>query len=355
MLIKFLNGLARWACAFLLIANLQAAAAATPKDNGVAASAGCLQGTFIQLVSDNWSWPKERWEQLFAQLDDLKIGKVIVQWSVIDGQALYPSRNFKATGQPVLEWILSLADKYQMSVMVGLAHQSNHWEIVGNADQRSAYLVKELGRVAQSVDELVPIVAGHKSFAGWYISQEIDDLNWKDQASNNDLRSFLFQTTTLLKTVTPKAKVGVSAFANNATAPEEIGAFWNRMLAQVKNLDIVYFQDGIGVHKLDLTNLPAYYKAMNTVAVNNKREMVPVIELFVQTGGMPINDNPFTATAAPLERVLDQIALAGAYSSNHVVFSVPEYLSSFKDLPAQEAFEKYTAHIKEKGLSCKAR
>lgn len=355
MLFRTVIKLIRWICVFLLMANLQAAAAADPKDRGAVASAGCLRGTFIQLVSDNWSWPKERWEQLFSQLDDLKISKVIVQWSVIDGQALYPSRNFKSTGQPVLEWILSLADKYRMSVMVGLVHQSSHWEVVGKVDQRNAYLVSELGRIAQSVDELVPIVAGHESFGGWYISQEIDDLNWKDQTSNDNLRSFLFQTTTLLKTVTPKARVGVSAFANNATAPEEIGAFWNRMLAQVKNLDIVYFQDGIGVHKLDLTNLPAYYKAMNTVAANNKREMVPVIELFTQTGGMPINDNPFTATAAPLERVLDQIALADAYSNNHVVFSVPEYLSSFKDLPAQEAFDKYTAHMKAKGLSCKVR
>jgi len=315
-------------------------------------SSGCLQGTFIQLVDENRSWPKQRWQELFAQLDALKIKQLIVQWSVIDGQAFYKSSSFKPAEQPVLDWIMSLADERRMNVMVGLTHQSSHWKMVGNADQRPKYLTDELGRIAQNVDEIHELVKGHPSFGGWYISQEIDDLNWKEETSNEQLKSFLFQTTMLLKTVTPQAKIGISAFANSATAPQEIESFWSHILKQVPNLDTVYFQDGIGVHKLSLSTLPAYYSAMKSAVAANKREMVPVVELFMQTSGLPVNDGAFAATPAPLSRVLEQVTLAEAHASKHVAFSVPEYLSYMNGQAARDAFNSYIDYMKSKGLPC---
>ncbi|RYZ41791.1 DUF4434 domain-containing protein [Noviherbaspirillum suwonense] len=336
----------------MLVTSQHGLAAGGSQTEAVSRPPACLQGTFIQLVDENRTWPRTQWESLFKQFQELKINRIVLQWTVIDGQAFYPSHNFKSATEPVVEWIMSLADTHGMEVMVGLTHQSNHWDIVGKAEQRPKYLAEELARIAQAVDELGPLVTTHKSFRGWYISQEVDDLNWMDDVSNESLRSFLVQASTLLKTLTPRATIGVSAFANKATAPQELELFWSRMLARVQNLDTIYFQDGIGVYKLDLAVLSAYYNAMHTAAKTNKREMMPVIEIFEQTSGMPLNNNAFSAKSAPLERILRQVSEAENYSAKHIAFSVPEYLSSMKDGSTRQAYDDYISYMREKKIVC---
>jgi hypothetical protein len=316
------------------------------------ATAGCLQGTYIQLSEANRHWTKDQWKALFEDFKKLQIHSVVLQWSVIDNEAFYESRRFKASANPVIDWIMELAQDHQIEVMVGLSHQSNHWTRIAQPDERQGYLREQIERVAVTAGELAGTVAKYRSFRGWYISEEIDDQNWVNDSDNNAMQSYLFQTTTLLRGLTPKAVLGISAFANKTTKPEELGMYWNHMLSKVKGLDIIYFQDGIGVHKLTLEQLPAYYNVMHRTLSNHKRELRPVVELFEQTSGEPISTGEFKAVPAPLERVVTQLKLAANYGVQRIAFSVPEYLSTQTTADAAAAFKEYQSFMDQNKMNC---
>lgn len=317
-------------------------------------SEGCLGGTFIQLVDANKDWSYERWQQLFAEMEQLRIKQIVLQWSVIDDQAFYRSKSFRSTPEPVIEWIMEFAARSGMQVTLGLSHQTSHWQMVSDKDSRKKYLSQQIERVARTAGELADVVAKHRSFAGWYLSEEVDDINWVEQSANEELRSYLLQATSLLKTISPDAPVGISAFANEKTSAKQLELFWSHMLGRVPALDVVYFQDGVGVHKLSLDRLPEYYEAMARAAASQKKELRPVIELLNQTSGMPINDGPFAASPAPLERIFQQLEIANrvAGKGQHVVFSIPEYLSSLGGNAAHAAFGNYLDAMRTKQLRC---
>ena len=122
-----------------------------------------------------------------------------------------------------------------------------------------------------------------------------------------------------------------------------VGKFWDGMLRSVRGLDILYFQDGIGVHKLSLEKLPQYYGALRIATDRHKRQMRPVIELFEQTGGQPIAAGAFAAVPAPVARVARQIEIANRYAGMITIFSVPEYMAPGGGAAAAEAFTAYAA------------
>lgn len=349
----FLHGRSqRWVGALLLTAAMYNGQAQGAPITSVATS-GCLQGTFIQLVEANRQWTKDQWAALFDDFEKLRIRSVVLQWSVIDNEAFYASRRFKASANPVVDWIMALAQDRQIDVMVGLSHQSNHWTRITQANERQAYLKEQIERVAVTAGELTPVVTKYQSFKGWYISEEIDDQNWVGDDQNDAMQSYLFQTTTLLRGLTPKAVLGVSAFANKTTTPGDLGMFWHHMLAKVKGLDIIYFQDGIGVHKLTLELLPDYYAAMHKALSTHKRELRPVVELFEQTSGDPVATGEFKAVPATLERVQKQLQVASKYGVQRIAFSVPEYLSMQTTPDAATAFKAYRAYMEQNKLACR--
>jgi hypothetical protein len=309
-----------------------------------AAQPPCLQGTYIQLISNNGNWDEAAWSRQFKELRALQIENLIVQWTVYDDMAFYRSGRFHPTPMPPLETLLDLADSGGMRVMVGLSHDSAYWIKIRQADKRS-YLIERLRKNITVAAELQPLVLKHKSFAGWYISEEIDDVHWNAQEARAALLNYLQQLSTYLHTATPAAAVGISGFGNKQTKPAELERFWTALLRQASAIDIVYFQDGIGVGKLTLDVLPQYYDAIRSAAEANNREFVPVIEAFRQISGEPISEGPFAAAPPDLQRLLRQLALAGQFSSRNVAFGVPEYLMTAAGPAASQAYAEYLRHM----------
>ncbi len=50
-----------------------------------------LQGSFLQLLNGHGNWDKERWNELFGYLKKMRISRLVLQWSVHDQVAFYPS------------------------------------------------------------------------------------------------------------------------------------------------------------------------------------------------------------------------------------------------------------------------
>ncbi len=123
--------------------------------------------------------------------------------------------------------------------------------------------------------------------------------------------------------LTPEASVAVPGLTNAHADPATLEAFWYEIL-DASTLDRVLLQDGIGVRKLGLEELPLYLAAMSRATRTAGCELKVVVEVFAQT-----HEEPFRAVPAPVERVRRQLAIAAAVSSDGspVAFSVSEYMT----------------------------
>jgi hypothetical protein len=312
----------------------------------------CMQGAFIQLVDENGAWDKATWLALFGHLRELRIANLVVQWTVYDQTAFYRSQRFRSASTVPLETILELADRAGMRVRIGLSHDSGYWENIKKTDKRP-YLMGRLRKNMAVAAELLPLVSKHKSFAGWYISEEIDDINWRQALDHEALVSYLQQVSTFLRVSSqPGTKIGLSGFANYQTPPSEVGRFWRELLTRVSALDIVYFQDGIGTGKLSVTNLGYYYQAVRNATQATGREFMPVIEVFKQTAGAPISDEGFAAVPPELPTLLRQIDIAEQYSKGRIAFGIPEYLTPTGGKPAGALYNEYLKKLQASHARC---
>jgi hypothetical protein len=74
-------------------------------------------------------------------------------------------------------------------------------------------------------------------------------------------------------------------------------------------------------------------------------EFWSVVELFEQTGGMPLDAAAFRAVAAPFSRVLSQLRIESAFTSNLIAFTAPEYMFSQSDPDARTLLTAYLQYM----------
>lgn len=312
----------------------------------------CLQGSFIQLVNENGSWDKAAWRALFESFHKLQLQYLVVQWSVYDQTAFYASHRFDTAPAAPLETILASADRAGMQVMIGLSHDPNYWTRIEKKDKRAYLMDERLSRNMAAAAELLPLVSRHKSFAGWYISEEIDDINWQKPEDRDALFSYLKQLSIFLRTIHPNTKIGLSGFAGIRTAPSEVQQFWEQLLRRASAIDIVYFQDGIGVGKLNFNTLGRYYLAIKTAADTTGRELVPVIEAFEQMPNPQTSNGQFVAVPTSTDRLTHQVNIAQQYARRWIAFGIPEYLTPSGGEPAKKVHGEYLQRMQAAEVRC---
>ena len=298
-----------------------------------------LHGTFIQLSQAHGAWSEDSWRRLFGYLAQLRTGEIVVQWTAYDDMAFYPSTRLSPVAEPPLETILTLADELDMTVRVGLAHDSAFWSRINRDPATVAVYLRDLQARSESVArELVPLIRRHRSFRGWYITEEIEDATWKDERARAALFDYLRRLTLSVRALAPGASVAVSGFSNAETAPATFGAFWTSLL-RAASIDVFMFQDGVGAGKQRLSFLPLYLAAAHEAAQTAGRELQVIVEVFQQ-----LNDpSGFKAVPAPFDRVARQIDLAAMYSSTRgpVAFSIPDYMTPLRGVEAERLFQAY--------------
>jgi Domain of unknown function (DUF4434) len=307
-----------------------------------------LQGTFVQLLSRHGDWSRGDWERLFDCFHELRLSLIVVQWSVYDDIAFFPSPAHQTVPNPPLQTILQLAEQHGMQVLVGLSGRSDYWQRIGrDVGQTQAYLGMLMQRAADTAVRAAPLVTRYPSFAGWYLSEEVDDLNWQEPRARKALFQYLNALGSRLRSITPEARIAVSGFANAQTHPQSIEAFWNELLLRAPALDLVLFQDGVGAGKLQLEQVPAYLDAVGHAVRMHKRELRTVVEVFRQTNGPPLTQQPFEAVPASLESIQRQLEMAAAHSSGNLAFGIPEYLCPLGGPQAAQLFERYVEELRK--------
>ncbi|HBR14294.1 MAG TPA: hypothetical protein DD723_01975 [Candidatus Omnitrophica bacterium] len=300
-----------------------------------------LKGTFIQLLSAHQGWTKEDWEGLFAYLRQLKVSYLIVQWSVFDKLEFFNDGNNQSRVDAPLNFILNEAEKAGMNVFVGLELDPDYWnEIARDTSFVKNYLADMSHASKELADRLAPLVKKYDSFQGWYITQEIDDSNWRTFESQQILFDHLNDLGAHLHKLFPDKRVALSGFCNAEMTPGVFELFWDSLL-KATPIDIVLFQDGIGADKLTFAQLPEYLASLHRATQINSRQLQVVVELFKQVTGNDTLSTQFAAEAAELERVQKQIMIDAAYGSDLVAFSIPEYMTPLGGPQAEKLFKEY--------------
>ena len=301
-----------------------------------------LNGTFIQLLEAHGSWTSSQWDQLFDWLRSVGINHLVVQWSVFDDLAFYPSTAFHSVENSPLETVLKLADSSHMSILVGLVHDAAYWSnIQGGPASVNSYLRKLRERSATAARELNPILGHYRSVDGWYIPQEIDDVNWRSPETRQLVLDHLGGLTRDLRRLNPAMTLAISTFSQAQSSPHGFEQFWDELF-RCASIDAVLFQDGIGANKLEMNEVPIYLGALQNAVQKNSRKLRVVVELFRQVAGPPIDNSAFRAVPASLDRIRLQIELGAKFSRGGIIgFSVPEYMSPLGGEAGKDLWSRY--------------
>lgn len=303
-----------------------------------------LRGTFIQLTAEHGLWPREKWRTLFDDFRQLGLEHIVVQWVAYDDLVFFDSSAYSTVTHPPLETILQLADESDMRVLVGLAHDSQFWQKIDRRPNLvEVYFGRRIAAARALLAELAPRVQQHAAFEGWYIADEIDDVNWQTDERRQILVAYLRNLTDHLHRITPQRPVALSGFSNAKMSPASFAGLWDDLLGAAA-IDMLLFQDGIGAQKLTLSELRIYLNALQPVIRSKQRQLRVVVELFQQDTA-PINDVPFRAFPAPLERIRHQLALAAEYTAYPIAFSVPDYMNPQDGTDQETLFRAYLNDI----------
>jgi Domain of unknown function (DUF4434) len=309
--------------------------AKTAATSGAPAGGGCrLGGTFIQPTNDQAAWSSADWRRLFDQFATLGITNLFIQWTVLDRTAFFPTTRFRPSRAATLPLMLDLAARAKIRVWIGLHLDTHYWEeIKQGPDGVEIYLRARLRDLDSLLAELEPMLA-EAPFAGWYVTDELDDQTWHDGAKRAVLKRYLSDTVAQLRSRQSASKVAISGFTNSGSDPDLVAAFWADVLKD-SAIDLLLFQDGVGEKKLQLSDVPRYYAPLLKAVQGVGAQLGGVVELFSL---MPDGKR----LPGPVDRIRSQLAAADRLCGlPPVAFSVPDYMSDLAGPRAADLLSQF--------------
>jgi hypothetical protein len=319
-----------------VIGALVVACAAVIPNASAGAECEHLPGTFIQLTNAQAAWSTADWRVLFNQFQTLGIKNLFVQWSVLNDTAFFPTAQFKMARKPLLPIVLDHASPLGLGAWIGMHLDARYWqEIAQSADRVSAYFAERTQGMVRFLGDLNAAVES-PAFAGWYITDEIDDQTWHDRDKRAVLKQYLSTTVALLKGRRPGSKVAISGFSNSTSDPAAVAEFWTDII-KATSIDILLFQDGVGEGKLALANLGGYDAALAEALSGTGARFAAVVELFsLMPNGKRV--------PGPIDRIREQMAVADRFSDfPPVAFSVPDYMNNLAGVQAANLFSDFVS------------
>lgn len=283
-----------------------------------------FRASFLQPLTSDLERSSEAWQATLQNVAGVGMDALYLQWSLYGELDLSrePGIGF------LKEW-LDQAHSSGLRVHVGLVADADFGSrITGPADELAPYLADLRERSLAAADRLDARLGDHPAFAGWYLSEEIDDRSWAHPWQVDLLREHLRSLNGELSRLSPEKAVSISTYVSGAQSPAEFERLWRALWAAAPQLRVL-LQDGAGVGTVARPDFDEYALSLNNVAARTNRYWGMILELFAQQSGPPLDDEAFSAHAAPISRVQHQLGAIDALDpgpNEIIAFSVPEYM-----------------------------
>lgn len=328
---------------FLLVLSCPGASAGVQK-------CPAFGSTFIQLWDRHEQWPQERWDRLCADLAELGVREIVLQWSLRTEPAFFwrltPERRWDVPCDRVdpalaVERVVCAARRHGQKVRFGLTEDPAWWtEIHNEASLVEVFLNRLLQDQVALARTLAAVYGQDEVFAGFYLPQEVDDASWLDPARRACLEAHLTRLGAVLREIRPETSLAISCFATGGNDPRGFAELM-ASLARTGGIESVLYQDGLGTGRLRFSESAAYLETLvPTVAAAGGRVQV-VVETFA-----PASQGQGFVPAA-MNRVAAQLKQAYVLSGvDSVAFSLPDYVHPLAGPDAERLFRDYRAYLR---------
>ncbi|HEY8784145.1 MAG TPA: DUF4434 domain-containing protein [Mucilaginibacter sp.] len=196
------------------------------------------------------NFTEAQWKEKVKEISEIGFKYLVLQEIALDGKAIYPSSlapQYKLGCEDPLEAVLSAADEVGIKFFVG----NDFW-----ADcQKGEFLMKDPGIRkfrAKAMEEVAEKYSHHPSFYGWYFPNESYLMPYFDDA----FIDYMNDCAKVAKTLMPAS---VNLIAPYNIKAEKCDDKFVKQLGKM-NIEIIAYQDGIGVNSTKLGEPAKYFE-----------------------------------------------------------------------------------------------
>jgi len=241
--------------------------------------ANAMKAIFWQPQLRDSSATQAQWASLMHTLRLQGFDTLVLQWTQ------YGTAFAEGEERQQLQQRAEAARAAGLKVIVGLYADPDFFQ---RQKQKASALTNYLDRLRAADIKQAKEWSAHVD--GWYISAEIDDLNWRTPEVRKQLQEWLDTTRRQLIAVNDKPVSISSFFAGNMT-PDS----YSQMLAEIHQLGIqVWVQDGRGVNVLTRQVRELYLNASAGCQSSTPASGI-VYEVFQATPGKTFKATPLSA------------------------------------------------------------
>ncbi len=282
-----------------------------------------LSGSFIQLWNDVGckcgQFSLQQWKDELQKMKDACLNTVYIQYGVYHDLSWYSPSNlsFVSYKSNTLNKIFEAAESLDMGVYVGV-----YFDETWNSSNKSSSTTYStlLSKQQQTIDEIWNLFGSSSAFKGWYLPQEINDLEWQKNPEKSLLFSYLQNVASYARAKNNSKPVMIAPFFNLWQPADVLATWYNDLFVTAPDIKQVFFQDGVGITlKQSDYHLPLYYPALKQVCTNNNVEFGVTAETFQQLTGWPIDGGSFSATSSDINRLKKQLWVAGENQAAQVI------------------------------------
>lgn len=305
-----------------------------------------IRATFIDEISwdiPHQNWGVVEWDRDFAAMKAMGINTVVMirsglaRWIASPFDCILKSEDVYYPPLDLTEMFLTLADKHDLDFYFGMYDSGKYW-IEGSFQ-------KEIDLNLALIDEVWEKYGQHhKSFQGWYLSQEVSrrtkNMSKIFAEVGKHAKAVSGNLTTLVSPYIHGVKTDQVMSGDKALTVREHEEEWNDILTNVEGaVDILAFQDG----QVDYHELPDYLAANKKLADAHGMRCWTNLESFDRD--MPIRFLPIK-----WEKMLLKLEAARkAGMENAITFEFSHFMSPYSTyLQAGYLYDRYREHFADK-------
>lgn len=282
-------------------------------------------GTFIQpdMVMN---WNDAKWQQEIFYLKEVKIKYIIINTFIVQNEKVKRVYNTSIENESrigtydIVDRCLKNCEKAGFKVFLGIDYNILWWKI---GPRKPELLYQQMSKSNLIIKELYKKYHEKykNAFYGWYWVYEVDNLNFKYKKHFKILAKAVNINLNYMDNNNVRLPLMISPFMNSRySTPKTYANNWKYFfeLTNLKKRDIFCPQDSIGGGGLNITEVRAWFSAINK-AVRSKEGLL----FWINVETFDYKD----WSSAPVKRFIKQMRIESSFADDIITFSYSHYYS----------------------------